>query len=135
MYTKTKYCCSVCNSEYEYEARALQCDELGLPAETSNIKVGDKISFSRDVAHQVTGEIKTYVTNEGTVLAREVKYNNMKNAHHDLFIIETEDENGKYEGLAALINVNGKMEMFMAATPRYKPGFASTITTPKTNGE
>lgn len=130
----TKYECNLCRTEYYSEARAQVCENLGAPQDTAHIKVGDKISFTREVGEPVTGEVKTYVTSEGTVLAKETKYNSMKNAHHDLYIIETEDENGKYEGLAALINIAGKDEMFMARSPRYKSGFATTLTETKTDG-
>ena len=66
-YTKTKWCCNTCNSEYDSEKRSLSCEALGLPPETSHIKIGDTIGFTRNVAG-ATGEIQTFASGEGKVL-------------------------------------------------------------------
>lgn len=123
----TKYLCNLCKTEHLSEKRAQVCEDLGEAPETKHIKVGDTISFTRDVAREITREVKSYITSEGKILAKEVKLNTMTNAHQDLFIVQTSDEQGEYEGLAAMINVNGKNEMFMAASPRYKLGFAESM--------
>ncbi len=131
----TKWECNLCRTEYSSEKRAEVCEMLGEPSETKDIKVGDTISFTRDVAEPGTGEIKSYIKSDGTILAKELKFNSRTNKHHALFIVSTSDEQGAYEGLVAMLNIAGKDELFCAASPRYKPGFAATLTAPKTNGE
>lgn len=126
MYTKTKYCCGLCNREYDLEQQANTCESLGIPPETSHIKERQELSFIRNITNEV-GAVSNFVEQSGKVLHVDIERNDAKNLHHHVFIVETEDEKGKYEGIVALLDIENKPQYFMAAAPRYKLGFADSV--------
>ena len=126
MYTKTKYCCSLCNREYDLEQQANTCESLGIPPETADIKEGQELSFIRNITNEV-GAVSNFVHQSGKVLHAEIMRNDRTNKHAHAFIVETEDEKGKYEGVVGLLEVEGKPQYFMASSPRYLIGFAATL--------
>jgi len=121
-----KWTCNTCHSEYQREKQAAACELKGLPADTAHIKEGDVIKFTRNVAGP-TNEIATFVSGEGKVLHVITLLNEKSNMHHQIFVVETENDLGHYEGVCAMHEINGSQEMYLNATPRYNLGYAETL--------
>ena len=129
-----KWTCNLCNTEYHSEKAAASCEQMGLAPETAHIHEGDTIKFTRNVANPLD-EIATFVSQGGVVKHIVTTRNDKTNKHQSVFVVQTENDGEVYEGVVAMLDVTGSMELFMAAKPRYQIGFADTLKSPKTNGE
>lgn len=129
-YQKTMYCCSLCNRPYDNNQSAINCENLGIPQETSHIEEGQTVDFIRNITNEI-GAVSNFVNQSGKVVHIEIMRNDRTNKHQHAFIVETEDEKGNYEGITGLLEIEGKPQMFMASSPRYLIGFGATIKKPQ----
>jgi hypothetical protein len=133
MYTKTVYCCGICNTQHERESQAKQCEELGPDLQTKDIKVGDSITFIREIVSKEKTEdqfeknLQTFKNITGKVLDIGTVLNESQNRHQNLFIVEMEVEKEKFEGLVAYTNMGPDgWKLFSPQAPKYTSGFAAS---------
>jgi len=102
----SKYTCDLCHREYNDEASAEQCEQLGVPLETKHIKVEDEIKFFRKVvdSDMTVMQLKEFT---GVVKAIQLNFNRFSNKHQHVFMVSMEDEGVKLGAIVSLVDEDG----------------------------
>lgn len=129
MKTKTKYVCDICNSEYDTPGRANQCEAMGYPASTTNIKEGDEIDFYREQKDNEVGVISTYFHDKGIVLYKFGTYHEGDNRHVEIMVVACKDDEGieiERQVLEIDLQSEGK-KLFSPNDYKFKKGWAAAL--------
>jgi len=125
----TKYCCSICGSEYRDFYEASSCEALGMPLDTDFISTGQSIRFNNE--ESLLGTRYSYSSEDGTVILKYVNLNTTNNgirSHVWNYVIRGNLYSREY--LAMFITDNyGCRALTSLAEWKFNPGFADSVRT------